>query len=195
MAGAKTPRPFFYAPTPSRIHLEPRAARSSIIHTRTPHPHPAHLGVRRLAAALHGARLASRAFASDVESVFAAVGARHAVPAVTTSRSQILGRGAACESPCRAIHPEIRRRRIEGLRPSSPRRQHFRRHGCRCCTDSGHPAPCGMRAIEVASAVVFEAVVIPLPRTRERNLLNPKRVENYKRSIEPNRPYPRLCPR
>src|SRR5277367_2706212 len=42
---------------------------------------------------------------------------------------------------------------------------------------------------------VAPIAVIPRPRTRERNLLNPKRVENYKRSIEPNRPYPRLCPR
>jgi hypothetical protein len=35
----------------------------------------------------------------------------------------IVGRGAACESPCRAIHPELPRRGIEGLRPFSPQRQ------------------------------------------------------------------------
>src|SRR5277367_5104455 len=41
--------------------------------------------------------------------------------------SAILARGAACESPCRAIHPENRRRRFEGLRPSLPSGQ-----PCRC---------------------------------------------------------------
>src|SRR5271156_5369880 len=41
------------------------------------------------------------------------------------------GRGAACESPCRAIHPEIPRCGIEGLRPSLPGRQHFRGVGLR----------------------------------------------------------------
>ena len=32
------------------------------------------------------------------------------------------GRRTACESPRKAIYPEIRRRRIEALRPSSPGR-------------------------------------------------------------------------
>src|SRR5271156_303203 len=41
--------------------------------------------------------------------------------------SAILARGAACESPCRAIHPENRQSRFEGRRPSLPRRQ-----PCRC---------------------------------------------------------------
>jgi hypothetical protein len=34
------------------------------------------------------------------------------------------GRGAACESPRRAIHPEIRQCRIEGLRPGLSSCQH-----------------------------------------------------------------------
>ena len=46
--------------------------------------------------------------------------------AVAEAREFILvGTGAACESAYRAIHPENRQRRFEGLRPSSPGRQHL----------------------------------------------------------------------
>jgi hypothetical protein len=43
--------------------------------------------------------------------------------AIRVTPQAIVGRGAACESPCRAIHPEIPQRGIEGLRPNLPRCQ------------------------------------------------------------------------
>src|SRR5277367_2473416 len=45
----------------------------------------------------------------------------------TAAHSAVRGRGAACESRCSAIHPEIPQRGIEGLRPSLPGLQHL--HG------------------------------------------------------------------
>jgi hypothetical protein len=39
-------------------------------------------------------------------------------PLVVIAGLQILGRDAACESPCRAIHPEIPLCGIAGLRPA-----------------------------------------------------------------------------
>ena len=51
--------------------------------------------------------------------------ARPSLPGRSHSRSP-RGRGAACESRCSAIHPEIPLCGIEGLRPSLPGRKHTR---------------------------------------------------------------------
>jgi hypothetical protein len=53
---------------------------------------------------------------------------RMAEPPVRSKRSR-RSRGAACESPCRTIHPEIPLCGIEGLCPSLPRCQPVRTVG------------------------------------------------------------------
>jgi len=52
-----------------------------------------------------------------------AAGVHPWLSASTNPRTQILGKGAARELRCSAIHPEIPQRGIEGLRPSLPGRQ------------------------------------------------------------------------
>jgi hypothetical protein len=59
-------------------------------------------------------------------------------PRHSAARLGFSSRGAACESPCRAIHPEIPRCGIEGLRPSLSRRSHCR---CRKSTTGRHALP------------------------------------------------------